>query len=186
MKIGEAAKALGVSISTLRRWQKKGKLEPVLTPGGHRRYDMSKLLPQEFHAAETSACKTIAYARSSHDQKDDLERQQKDLELYCAKNGWTFERIVDRGSGQKALSHILEAILADRVDRLVITHKDRLPRFGAELVFALCEAKNVEIIIVNEEEDVCCEEDDAKDVLAMIDLFSARLRQAFQKESEDA
>uniref|UniRef100_UPI001006DF8B recombinase family protein n=1 Tax=Xylella fastidiosa TaxID=2371 RepID=UPI001006DF8B len=61
------------------------------------------------------------------------------------------------------------------IGRLVITHKDRLLRFGAELVLALCEAKNVEVFILNQGQDTSFEEDLAKDVLEIITVFSARL-----------
>ncbi len=67
---------------------------------------------------------------SSHDPKDDLERQKQVLELYCARQGWTFEVVADLGSGmndhQKGLKRLLNDILADHVGRLVVTHKDRL------------------------------------------------------------
>lgn len=57
-----------------------------------------------------------------------------------------------------------------------MTHKDRLLRFGAELVFAICEAKEVEVIIINKgEENVRFEEELAKDVLEIITVFSVRL-----------
>ena len=66
--------------------------------------------------------------------------------------------------------------LEGQVRRLVLTHKDRLLRFGAELVFAICEAKEVEVIIINKgEENVRFEEELAKDVLEIITVFSARL-----------
>ena len=52
-----------------------------------------------------------------------------------------------------------------QVDRLVITHKDRLLRFGSELIFALCEHFGVEVVILNRKEDCSFEEDLAKDVL---------------------
>lgn len=58
---------------------------------------------------------------------------------------------------------------------MVITHKDRLLRFGAELVFAVCEMKNVEVVIVNQGDENSFEEDLAKDVLEIITVFSARL-----------
>ena len=61
------------------------------------------------------------------------------------------------------------------MERLVITHKDRLLRFGAELVFAICEAKQVEVVILNQGEDTTFEQDLAKDVLEIITVFSARL-----------
>lgn len=94
---------------------------------------------------------------SSHDQKDDLERQKQVLELYCARQGWTFEVIAELGSGmnyrKKGLKRLLDSIIDDQVGRLVIAHTDRLLRFGAELVFAICEAKGVEMVILNQGED---------------------------------
>ena len=88
--------------------------------------------------------------------------------------------VADLGSGmndhKKGLKKLLAAIIGGSVGRLVITHKDRLLRFGAELVFAICAAKNVEVVILNQGEDTTCEEDDlAQDVLEMITAFSARL-----------
>jgi putative resolvase len=108
-----------------------------------------------------------------------LERQKQVLEMYCAAQGWTFEVVSDLGSGmnyhKKGLQRLLNAILQDEVGRLVITHKDRLLRFGAELVFAICEAKEVEVVILNQGEDTSFEEDLANDVLEIIPVFSARL-----------
>jgi putative resolvase len=180
VSIGEAALALGVSITTLRRWEASGRLVPEHTAGGHRRYDLAKLRPEMFHAEDEGNRRTVAYARvSGHDQKDDLERQKQVLELYCARQGWTFEVIADLGSGmnyhKKGLKRLLDDVVEGRIGRLVITHKDRLLRFGAELVFAICEAKNVEVVILNRGEDTTFEEDLAKDVLEIITVFSARL-----------
>ena len=177
--IGDAAKALGVSITTLRRWEVEGRLVPERTAGRQRRYDLAKLKPEMFHSAPQER-KTIAYARvSSHDQKEDLERQKQVLELYCAKQGWTFEVIADLGSGmnynKKGLKRLLDEIIDGKVGRLVIAHKDRLLRLGAELVFAICEAKDVEVLIINKGIDTTFEEDLAKDVLEIITVFSARL-----------
>jgi putative resolvase len=177
--IGEAADALGASIATLRRWETEGKISAERTPGGQRRYDLAKLLPERPHKADVARM-TFAYARvSSRDQKDDLERQKQVLELFCAQQGWTFEVVADLGSGmnyhKKGLKRLLGDILTGRVGRLVITNKDRLLRFGAELVFAICEAKNVEVVILNRGEDTTFEEDLAKDVLEIITVFSARL-----------
>ena len=76
---------------------------------------------------------------------------------------------------KKGLKQLLNDILAGNIGRLVITHKDRLLRFGAELVFSLCEARQVEVVILNQGEDTTFEEDLAKDVLEIITVFSARL-----------
>ena len=87
--------------------------------------------------------------------------------------------IADLGSGmnynKKGLKRLLDEIIEVRVGRLVIAHKDRLLRFGAELVFAICEAKDVEVLILNKGVDTTFEEDLAKDVLEIITVFSARL-----------
>jgi putative resolvase len=65
------------------------------------------------------------------------------LESFSAANGWQFETIQDLGSGlnykKKELTKLLKRIMSGEVGRLVITHKDRLLRFGSELVFAMCE-----------------------------------------------
>lgn len=77
---------------------------------------------------------------------------------------------------KKGLTTLISRILDDGVKRLVLTHKDRLLRFGAELIFSICEAKGVEVVIINRgEEKASFEEDLAKDVLEIITVFSARL-----------
>jgi Resolvase, N terminal domain len=105
-----------------------------------------------------------------------------------AQQGWTFEVIADLGSGvnyhKKGLKRLLEAIIEGSVGRLVITHKDRLLRFGAELVFAICEAKRVEVVILNQGVDTTFEEDLAKDVLEIIAVFSARLYGARSRKNQ--
>jgi len=76
---------------------------------------------------------------------------------------------------KKSLQCLLDEIVAGDVGRLVQTHKDRLLRFGAELVFALCEARNVEVVIINRGVDTAFEEDLASDVIEIVNVFSARL-----------
>jgi putative resolvase len=116
---------------------------------------------------------------SSHDQKDDLTRQVIVLESYCAKHGWGFEIIQDLGSGMnyknKGLIRLIKLITSYQVERLVLTHKDRLLRFGSDLTFTLCEQFGTEVIIINRSDDSTFEEDLASDVLEIIAVFSARL-----------
>ena len=76
---------------------------------------------------------------------------------------------------KKGLKKLLEMILERRVKRVVVTHKDRLLRFGAELVFALCEARNVEVVILNQGEEPSFEDELVQDVLEIITVFSARM-----------
>ena len=173
ISIGEVAELKAVSVDTVRRWEKEGKIKSVRTDGGHRRYRLADFVEQK-------TSKTIAYARvSSHDQKSDLDRQDAVLSAYCQSKEWNFEVIRDLGSGmnyrKKGLSKLLNALLDGDVARLVITNKDRLLRFGSELVFSVCEYHEVEVVILNKKDDSTFEEDLASDVLEIITVFSARL-----------
>ena len=162
ISIGQAAKLLGVHVQTLRNWEKSGKLKPdSISPGGTRRYNSDTIMRisgKELPQIEKDDRVTIAYARvSSQDQKEELKRQAQVLELYCAEHGYKYELITDLGSGmnyyKKGLTALISRILDDGVKRLVLTHKDRLLRFGAELIFSICEAKGVEVVIINRGEE---------------------------------
>ena len=176
VKIGKAAELLGVDVKTLRRWEQSGELVPDRkSAGGTRYYELAKILELGDEDAPT-----VGYARvSSHDQKHDLVRQAQLLEAFCAAKGWRFEIVQDLGSGldyrKKGLDRLLEMILRRKLKRLVLTHKDRLLRFGSELIFALCELQNIEIVIINTGEQPSFEQELAKDVIEIITVFSARL-----------
>jgi len=114
VSIKEAAKALGVSVQTLRRWEKEGKVLPVQrTAGGQRRFNLNALQsPQP--VLKVHERPTLAYARvSSHDQKEDLVRQEKMLEMFCSSKGWAFEILSDLGSGMNYHSKIYNRQLRD-------------------------------------------------------------------------
>ena len=185
VKIGAAAKMLGTTPGQLRKWEANGELLPARkTQGGTRYYAIADLFGRSAAASPAAASPeeplTVCYARvSSHDQKADLDRQQAALEAYCATKGWRTRVIRDLGSGmnygKKGLQELLELILHRRFERLVITHQDRLLRFGAELVFRLCELQGIEIVIVHQGEQPSFEEELAQDVLEIITVFSARL-----------
>ena len=175
VKIGEASRLLGCSISTLRKWEATGELIPARkTAGGTRYYATSDLI-----GLGDADAPTVCYARvSSHDQKDDLERQHAMLEAYCAAKGWRSDVIKDLGPGMNyrkpGLNRLLEMILRKQMRRLVITHKDRLLRFGSELVFALCAHQQIEIVIIHKGEQPTFEEELAKDVLEIITVIGIK------------
>jgi putative resolvase len=179
VNIGKAAKELGVAQETLRRWERLGKIAVERTPKGHRRYDLSKLSGIA-NKNGIDKKRTIAYARvSSHDQKEDLARQVSILESFSASHGWNYEIFQDLGSGlnysKKGLKKLIKEICLGTVDRLIVTHKDRLLRFGAELIFSLCEQFGIEVVIINASEETNFEDDLVQDVLEIITVFSARL-----------
>jgi excisionase family DNA binding protein len=187
--IGVAAKQLGVSKDTLRRWEKAGKISSERTARGHRRYDLAQLINVNRTPILNSAKKTVAYARvSSHDQKEDLIRQSQVLESFCSVNGWTYDIIRDLGSGlnfqKRGLRQLLSEICSGKIDRLVLTHKDRLLRFGSELVFALCEHFGIEVVVMNKSTDTSFEDELVQDVLEIITVFSARLYGARSRKNQ--
>ena len=178
IRIGAAARLLGVTPQTLRKWESTGYLVPLRkTPGGTRYYSQAQLLGLK----SDDATLTVCYARvSSHDQKADLDRQQALLESCCAAHGWPCTVIRDLGSGmnnyrKKGLHQLLDMVLRGQIRRLVLTHKDRLLRFGAELVFTLCELQGIEVVVIHQGEQPSFEEELAQDVLEIITVFSARL-----------
>jgi putative resolvase len=116
---------------------------------------------------------------SSRHQKEDLKRQAEVLTDYCTRQDWSFQVIQDLGSlmndQKKGLKTLLKLILEKKISRLVLTHKDRLLRFGAELIFALCEAKQIEVVIINRGSVISFEEELRLDIFEIITLFAAKL-----------
>ena len=176
IRIGEAAALMGVGVQTMRKWEQTGELLPARkSQAGTRYYDRADLL-----GVGNEAAPTIGYARvSSPDQKADLDRQHAALEVYCAAQGWRTEIIRDLGSGlqyrKPGLQRLLERILRRQAKRLVLTHRDRLLRFGAELVFTLCEMQGIEVVVIHQTDPPTFEEELTQDVLEIITVFSARL-----------
>lgn len=178
MSIHEASEFLGVSISTLRRWEYENRLVPEKTAGGHRRYDKDKLI--RFMNKKEGNRITIAYARvSSSDQKEDLERQKKAVSDYCCARGYQFKLISDLGSGlnytKKGLSELIELVCSNEVERIVVNYKDRLIRFGYELIEQVCMHHDVVIEVINQTEDKTYEQELVEDMLSIVTVFSSRL-----------
>lgn len=178
--IKKAAEILGVSSRTLRRWEEQGKIKSDRTSGGHRRYDLAQFYPLHNKAMRKDDRITLCYARvSTHEQKEDLQRQVNMLESYSCNHGWEFVVVEDTGSGlnyhKRGLKKLLHQICSGQIERLVLTHKDRLLRFGSEIVFSLCEHFAVEVVIINSSENSSFEEELVTDVLEIITVFSARL-----------
>ena len=189
VSINKAAEFLGVAQHTLRRWEKAGKIKADRTCAGYRRYDLASIAYSKQNTSASNKLRTLAYARvSSHDQKKDLKRQQEMLEMYCSQQGWNFEIISDLGSGmnyqKRGLKRLLELVTNREIARLVLTHKDRLLRFGAELIFSLCERQQVEVVIINQGAEPSFEEELAQDVLEIITVFSARLYGARSRKNK--
>ncbi|MCB9062245.1 MAG: IS607 family transposase [Halobacteriovoraceae bacterium] len=181
ISIGKASIMMGVSVTTLRRWERSSKFCcDHKTAGGHRRYSVTKIKEFIGEAINNMSKKVVAYARvSSHDQKEDLQRQVDRLDKYCSIHFHSYEVINDLGSGmnykKKGLKRLLKLILSGQLSKIILTHKDRLLRFGSELIFQICHFFGVEIEILEEKKNLSDEQILAFDVLEMITVFSARL-----------
>lgn len=176
ISIGQASSLLGVSVVTLRRWNKLGKLNSFRTFGNHRRFNLNDILD----IINPSKNKLhVAYARvSSHDQKKDLETQIKRLELFIEKNEHKM-LISDLGSGlnykKNGLKKLINLITSSQINTLYLTHKDRLLRFGSELIFSLCNTFGTKVVIVDAVISSTFEQELAQDVIELMTVFSAKL-----------
>lgn len=180
---GELCIKLGISLSTVYRWIKMGKIkESFRTLGEHRRFDLDEIKRNLFpHLFENKIDKkTVTYARvSSHDQIKDLKTQEIKLALYCKKNNLkNIVHISDLGSGlnynKKGFKQLLNLILKQEIDTLIINHKDRLLRFGSEIIFNLCKFHKIKVIII-ENEDKNFEEDLVSNVIEIMTVFCAKM-----------
>lgn len=201
ISITEASDLLSVTPKTLRLWEKEGKMVSMKTIGGHRRYDprvLMNLVRKKEDGSEIAKI-TICYARvSTQDQKKDLLTQVEALKDYCKLNNWeSYDVISDLGSGlnykKKGLSRLIKLICSEAIHRLVVINKDRLLRFGSEIIFDLCEIFGIEVVIINSPVQTTFEEELANDVIEIITVFSSRLygsrshkNQKLIKELKDA
>ena len=178
-RIGDVAEKFNVTIPTVRNWEKQGLIKSIRTSGNQRRFEESeinRLLGQVVNESR----KTLIYARvSTPARKGDLIRQTEVLELFCVARGWGYQTITDIGSGlnyhKKGLLELIKLIETDQINRLVLNYKDRLLRFGNEIIFEICKYHDVEIVVVTENEDLTYEQELTADVLSIITVFSAKL-----------
>lgn len=180
--IGKFAKETGVSISTLRRWNKEGKLLPAfVSKGGTRYYSDEQLFDLLGKPRiEVKEKVTIGYCRvSSHKQKDDLGRQVDNVRSYMVAKGYQFEILTDIGSGinysNKSLNKIIDMVTNNQVDKIVILYKDRLVSFGFELIENICKKYNTKIEIIDQTEKTENQEL-VEDFIQIVTVFSARLQ----------
>lgn len=179
ISIGETSIILGVSVGTLRRWDSSGLLKPKFrTFGNHRRYDFSEIT--KLCKKDSSINKVVGYSRvSSYDQKKDLETQAKVITNYIKDRYDNFEIIKDLGSGlnykKRGIKKLIKMICNQEISVLVLTHKDRLLRFGSEIIIQLCRKFNIEVVILNEDKKESFEKTLCNDIISIITVFSAKL-----------
>ena len=180
--IGEFANKIGKTVQTLRNWDKNGTLKPShITSGGTRYYSQEQLNHFLGLKSKTNIDKKIiGYCRvSSHKQKDDLERQIENVRAYMYAKGYQFEIISDIGSGinynKKGLNQLIDMVTNSEVDKIVVLYKDRLIRFGYELIENLCEKYGTTIEVIDNTEKIE-EQELVEDLIQIVTIFSCRLQ----------
>jgi len=168
---------LGVYYKTLYKWEKDGKIDVIRTPGGKRFYNVEKYIRENININQNSKERIkICYCRvSTYNQKDDLVRQITYMKIKYP----THIIIKDIGSAlnfkRKGLKKIIDYAINGEIGELVIAYKDRLCRFGYELIeYLINEYSNGKIIILNQE-NMSPTEEMPKDLVSIINIFSARI-----------
>ena len=165
----KAAAQLGLHPQTLRRYARQGKTPFYRNSGGQRLYDVDAFLRGEADA------ETVCYCRvSSPKQRGDLQRQVAQMrELYP-----DAQVVTDIAGGlnwkRKGLSSILERLHRGDKLTLVVAHRDRLARFGFELIEWLVQQNGREVVVLNQP-DASPESELTEDLLATLHTFSCRM-----------
>ena len=178
--ISEFSKVAGISIKTLQRWDREGKLVASRTPTRRRVYTDEHVAQAMGVTRKALKRKNVVYARvTSQAQKPDLEQQTKALEQFCLAQGLVVDEwISEIGGGlsfkRKKFRNLIRQIESGEVLTLVVAHKDRLARFGFDLIEYLCELHGAKLIVVNSE-SLSPECEMIEDMLAIVHCFSSRL-----------
>lgn len=189
MMIKEFADRLGISEPTLRRMHKEGRLVPeYVSPAGYRYYSEEQIYTFSKHPNRARERKVIGYCRvSTPAQKDDLAKQVDNVRMYMLAKGYSFEIIEDVGSGinykNKGLQKLIEEVCKGNVSKVVTLYRDRLTRFGFDLVEKVCAMHGCEIEIIDTTERTR-EQELCDDLIQIVTVFANRLYGARSKKTK--
>lgn len=180
-KLSAAAKYLGYNKVYLQALDRKGIL-PARRTETNQRYYLKSDLDKFLHTPEidTETRTIVAYCRvSSPAQKPDLKNQRRVIEDYCIAKGYTnVEYINEVGGGlnfkRKQFCRLITDIMNKKISVLVVAHKDRLCRFGFELVKFIAEQNGTTIDVLNTEK-MSPEKELVTDLMTIVHCFSSRL-----------
>lgn len=180
MSIGKFAKEVGLSVQHLRKLHDENILIPdVITKGGTRYYSDEQLQTYLNKNNPQQELPVILYARvSTRSQKDDLVRQVENLKSYAISKGYSFEIITDIGSGinytKQGLKQLIQKINNKEISKIVVLYKDRLIRFGFELIEYLCKLNNIDIEIIDNT-TISTKTELTNDLIQIITIFANSL-----------
>ena len=174
VKRGEAIKTLGICYQTLYKMAERKEIDTVKV-GENTLYNINKYLREKnvLHKERIKIC----YCRvSSNKQKEDLERQIK----YMKEKFPTHTIIQDIGSGlnykRKGLQELMEKAINGEIEELVIAYKDRLTRFGYEMIeWLISKYSNGKITVINKNEEETPVEELTKDIVSIMNVYVAKV-----------
>ena len=173
---------LGVTAQTLRNWDKEGKLKPAyVKSNGYRYYSEDSILAYTNDKRKNKKkLNVVGYARvSSKKQSDDLERQVNNLKSYLDSKYDEYEIITDIGSGinyaKPGLKKLIEKINRKEIDLIVVLYKDRLLRFGFELVEYFASLNDVKIEVLDKI-DKNQDQELVEDLVQIVTVFSCKIQ----------
>jgi putative resolvase len=181
IKVGEAAKIVGRTVRTLQAWDRKGTFVAFRTATGRRYYTREQLdswLGREREVVTPRVA--VAYCRvSTKGQLPDLKNQRAAITQFCIARGLAnVEYIEEVGGGlnfrRPKFLDLVDRIVARKVSCLVIAHRDRLTRFGVDLISHLCQQHGCELLEINDEQQ-SPEQEMVEDLMAVVHTFSCRL-----------
>jgi predicted site-specific integrase-resolvase len=147
-------KILGVTAQTLRNWDKENKLKPTyVKSNGYRYYSEESILAYTQERKTKKNLNVIGYTRVYKENETELSKQKENIEKYLKEKYEHYEIIEDIGSGinynKPGLLKLIEKINKKEVDVIVVLYKDRLLRFGFELVEHFASLNNVKIEVLD-------------------------------------
>ena len=193
LSIGKVSELMGVSPSTLRRWDhKKQFCSSFKTAGKHRRYLLNdilqfinKIAKPEIKITIKPKPQAIIYCRiSSSKQRKDLQTQQLHLEHFVKKKDWELCQVYkDIGSGlndnRAGLLRLIRDLPVLQPQKLVISYPDRLARFGLRLIQQICNFFQIKIVCTHVSETTpSLESQLTHDVIAMLTSFAGKLHRS--------
>lgn len=180
MKSKEVLEVLQITRPTLTKYVREGLIKVNILPNGRYDYDKDSVYKLFNKGVER---KTYIYARvSTPKQKADLENQIQMLKQFCFSNGYCISRVFsDIASGisfekRKDFFKMLDDVIAGKVERIVITYKDRLSRVGFELFYHLFKKHNCEIIVMSEVgSEKLDSEEIFEEIISLLHCYSMKL-----------
>jgi predicted site-specific integrase-resolvase len=166
----KAVKALGLHPNTLRKYADEGKIDSIRNSAGQRLFNV-----ESYTQKNKKTQLTLCYCRvSSAKQKDDLARQV----AFMQKQFPNAEIIQDVGSGlnfkREGLRILLERLLCGNQLTIIVSHRDRLCRFGFDLIEYLVHKNGGTIVVLNKMEH-SPQQELTSDLLAILRVFSYRM-----------